>query len=41
MIVAHDNYAKIIEGARKLKLIQPSNFEGFCYSRYKCSQRSY
>jgi type III restriction enzyme len=27
MIVAHDNYAKIIEGARKSKLIQPSNIE--------------
>ena len=27
MIVAHDNYAKVIEGARKSKLIQPSNIE--------------
>ncbi len=27
MIVAHDNYAKVIEGARKSKLIQPTNIE--------------
>ena len=27
MITAHDNYAKIIEGAQKSKLIQPSNIE--------------
>lgn len=27
MIVAHDNYAKIIEGAKKSNLIQPSNIE--------------
>lgn len=27
MIVAHDNYAKVVEGARKSKLIQPTNIE--------------
>ncbi len=27
MITAHDNYAKVIEGAQKSKLIQPSNIE--------------
>lgn len=27
MIVAHDNYAKVIEGAKKSSLIQPSNVE--------------
>ena len=27
MIVAHDNYAKVIEGAKHSKLIQPSNIE--------------
>jgi len=27
MIVAHDNYAKVIEGARKSNLIQPTNIE--------------
>lgn len=27
MIVAHDNYAKVIEGARKSRLIQPTNIE--------------
>ena len=27
MIVAHDNYAKVVEGARKSTLIQPTNIE--------------
>lgn len=27
MIVAHDNYAKVVEGARKSQLIQPTNIE--------------
>ncbi len=30
MIVAHDNYAKVVEGARKSTLIQPTNIESIC-----------
>jgi len=31
MIVAHDNYAKVIEGAKKSKLIQPTNIESISF----------
>ena len=37
MIVAHDNYAKIIEGARNSKLIQPTNIEAVSFETAKIS----
>ncbi len=38
MIVAHDNYAKIIEGAKKSKLIQPSNIESISFQDAKIAR---
>jgi type III restriction enzyme len=38
MIVAHDNYAKIIEGAKKSKLIQPSNIESISFQDTKIAR---
>ena len=35
MIVAHDNYAKIVEGARNSKLIQPTNIEAVSFETAK------
>lgn len=38
MIVAHDNYAKIIEGAKKSKLIQPTNIESVSFQDTKIAR---
>lgn len=38
MIVAHDNYAKVIEGARKSNLIQPSNIESVSFEDTKVAK---
>jgi len=38
MIVAHDNFAKIIEGAKKSKLIQPTNIESISFQDAKITR---